>query len=109
MIPLHFTGDDELGRLGFLAAAGLVLRGDLLEVVDVVHEAAFHLVDIGVDVARDGDIDEEHGTVAAAVKDFARVDGREDLAGAGAGDDDIGAVGFGMQLLEGDDAGSDCR
>ena len=47
--------------------------GDLLEVVDVVDEAAFDLVHARVDVAGDGDVDEEHGAVAAALQEVLAV------------------------------------
>ena len=47
-------------------AVGEVGCGDLLEVVDVVDEAAFDLVHARINVAGDGDVDEEHGAVAAA-------------------------------------------
>ena len=52
-------GDDALGGLGFPAPHGLVLCGDLLQVVDVVDEAAFEAVDLRRNVAGDGDVDEE--------------------------------------------------
>ena len=77
--------------------------GDLLEVVDVVDEAAFDLVHARVDVAGDGDVDEEHGAVAAAVQEVLAVRAAEDLLRrAGGGDDDVGAVGLLVELVEGD-------
>jgi len=60
-----FGGDDALGGSGFAATVGQVGGGYLLEVVNVVDEAAFDLVHLRVDVAGDGDVDEEHGAVAA--------------------------------------------
>jgi hypothetical protein len=56
------------GGGGLAAAVGEVGGGDLLQVVDVVDEAAFDLVHLGVDVAGDGDVDEEHGAVAALAR-----------------------------------------
>ena len=80
---------------GFAAAVGEVGGGDLLEVVDVVDEAAFDLVHAGIDVAGDGDVDEEHGAVAAAVQEVLAVGAAEDfLRGTGGGDDDVGAGGL---------------
>ena len=73
--------------------------GDLLEVVDVVDEAAFDLVDARVDVAGDGDVDEEDGAVAAALEELLAVGAVEDLLRrAGGGDDDVGAVGLVVEL-----------
>ena len=66
LVFVDFPADDGLGGCGFAAAIGEVGGGDLLEVVDVVDEAAFDFVHARVDVAGDGDVDEEHGAVAAA-------------------------------------------
>ncbi len=102
------SADDGLGGCGLAAAVGEVGGGDLLEVVDVVDEAAFDLVHARVDVAGDGDVDEEHGAVAAALEEVLAVGAAEDLLrGAGGGDDDVGAVGLLVELVEGDDAGGD--
>ena len=65
---------DGLGGLGLAAALNLVLLRDLLEIVDVVDEAAFEVVDGGVDVARDSDVDEEDGAIPAAMNERAAVD-----------------------------------
>src|SRR6185312_16689256 len=97
----------RLGRFRFLAAAGLVLRGDLLEVVDVIYEAAFNFIDGGVHIAWDSDVDEEHRTVAAAVQDFSRLLRGEDLPRAGRGDDNVRAMRLGVELREGDDTRGD--
>ena len=85
----------------------LILLRDLLEVVDVVDEAAFEVVDGRVDVARDGDVDEEDGAVPAAMNECARLLSAKDLTRAGRGDDDVGAMGLLVQLRKGDDAGGD--
>jgi hypothetical protein len=79
VVLLYFPADDVFGRGGFAAAVGEVGGGDLLEVVDVVDEAAFHLVDAGIDVAWDGNVDEEHGAVAAAVEEVLTVGAAEDF------------------------------
>ncbi len=108
LVFVYFPADDRLGGLGFAAAVGEVGGGDLLEVVDVVDEAAFDLVHAGIDVAGDGDIDEEHGTVAAALQELLAVGSAEDLLGSsGAGDDDVGSVRLLVEGVEGDDGGGD--
>ena len=60
----------------------------------------------GSNVAGDGDVDEEHGVVAAALHKALAVGAEEDgLRGAGGGEDDVGAGGLGVKLVEGDDLG----
>ena len=105
-VELDFAGDDGFGGGGLSAAVGEVCGGDLLQVVDVVDEAAFHLVHPGVDVAGDGDVDEEHGAVAAALQKALAVGAVEDgMLGAGGGDDDVCARGLVVEEVEGDDLG----
>jgi hypothetical protein len=76
---LDFAGDEGFSVRGFAAALGKVGGGDGLKVVDVVDEDAFELAHFGVNVAGDGDVDEEHGFVAAALHEglavFATKDG----------------------------------
>ena len=106
MIFVDFPADDGLRGFGFAAAVGPVGGSNLLEVVNVVDEAAFNLVHAGIDVAGNGDVDEEHGAVAAALKEVLAVGVAEDLLrGAGAGDDDVGTVGLLVDSLEGDHSG----
>ena len=62
---LGLEGDEPLRVLGLDPAAGKRLGDDRLEVVDVVEEAAVELVHGRVDVARDGDVDEEERVAAA--------------------------------------------
>ena len=81
VVFLHFPADDGFGCGGFTAAVGEVGGGYLLQIVDVVDEAAFDLVHARVDVARDGDVDEEHGAVAAALEEAAAVGRGEDIFG----------------------------
>ncbi len=107
VVAVDFPADDGLGGFGLAAADGLVACGDLLQVVDVVDEAAFDVVDLRSDVAGDGNVDEEDGAVAAALEERAGVGRGEDLAGAGACDDDVGAVRLLVELREWDDAGGD--
>ncbi len=103
-VLVYFAGDDGFGGFGLAAAVGEVGLSDLLKVVDVVDEAAFDLVHAGIDVAGDGDVDEEHGAVAAAVEEVLAVRAAEDfLWCSGRGNDDVGAVGLLVELIEGDD------
>ena len=105
-VELDLAADDGFGGGGLSAAVGEVGGGDLLEVVDVVDEAAFDLVHARIDVAGNGDVDEEHGAVAAAFHEALAVGAEEDgLRGAGGGDDDVGACGLGVELIEGNDFG----
>ena len=105
MEAFDLSGDECFGVSGLGLALGNVGRGNLLEVVDVVDEEAVELVDLGIDVARDGDVDEEHGAVAAALQEGVAVLAAEDgVRRAGGGDDDVGFAGSLVELLEGDDA-----
>ena len=100
---VDFVSDDALGGGGFFSAGGEVAGGYLLEVVDGVDEGAFDAVDGGVDVARDGDVDEEDGAAAALAEDgLCFGDGEEVRARTGAGDDDVGLGGVLLQVGEGD-------
>ena len=74
--------------LGLGAAAGQRLGDDRLEVVDVVEVAAVELVHGGVDVARDGDVDEEQ-RAAAVRRDVAGVDQEPRRSGRGEHDVDV--------------------
>ena len=60
------VGDDRLGALRLAAAAGKRLGHDRLEIVDVVEVAAVELVDRRVEIARDGEVDEEQLPPACA-------------------------------------------
>ncbi len=104
LVEFDLAGDDGLGGGGLSAAVGEVGGGDLLQVVDVVDEASLDLVHEGIDVARYGDIDEEHGTVAAALHEALAMCAVEDgFRGAGGGEDDVCAGGLIVEAIEGDD------
>lgn len=108
VVFVHFPTDDSFGGGSFAAAIGEVGGSDLLQIVDVVDEAAFHFVHARVDVAGDGDVDEEHGAVAARVEEVLAMGAAEDfLRGAGGGDDDVGAGGLVVEVVEGDGFGVD--
>ncbi len=63
---LGLLDDETLGDLGLGPPPRKRLVDDRLEVVDVVEEAARQVVHGGVDIARNGDIDEEERPAAAA-------------------------------------------
>jgi len=103
VVFVDFPADDGFCDGGFAAAIGEVGSSYLLQVVDVVDEAAFDLVHARVYVARDGDVDEEHGAVAAGVEEVLAVRAAEDfLRGSSAGDDDVGARDLPVEVVEGD-------
>ena len=94
-LPVQERGDllfEQLaGRLALAPAGGEVLMQDLLQVVDIVDIDPVELGDAGLDVARDRDVDEEDRPASTLAHDGlhqAQIDDR--LAGAGAGDDDVG-------------------
>ena len=80
----------DLGVVGLLHALAQVGVDHFLQVVDVVQEDVVHLVDGRLDVARHGDIDQEHGLVAAGGDDALHVVFAQDvMRRAGRGDHDI--------------------
>lgn len=82
-------------ELAFAFAAAFV--GDGLEGVDVVEVDAFDFVDSGLDVAWDGDVDDEEGPPAALFHDGLDGGGLDDEVGRGGGGDediDLGEAAF---------------
>src|SRR5580700_10983062 len=93
MEALHFDVDDVVGEFGFFAAVGNMRSYGLLQVVDVVDEDAVQLVHLRINVARNCDVDKEHGTVlAAAEKHFAMFATENCTRRTGRGDDDVTAI-----------------
>ncbi len=87
------TIDDRLSFIRFLLTIGDVGSNRLLQIVDIVDENAVELVHLRIDVARNRDIDEEHGPVAAQRHELFAVFGPEDeMRRAGRGNHDIGAL-----------------
>ena len=102
---LDFFGDQGFGINGVAAALLDMRGGDLLQIVNVIDEDAVELVHLGVDVARDGDVNEEHGAVPAALQENLTVFAAEDgVRRAGGGDDDVGFTGGFIKLFETNDA-----
>ena len=80
-------------------------RQPRLQIVDVVDKDAFHLVHRRIDVARNGDVDEEHGPVTATMHELLAVLFPENRMRRASGADHN--VGFGsrfVELFEGDNA-----
>ena len=100
MEALDFEVDDGFRPLGFFSAIGYVGGDRLLQVIDVVDEDAVELVHLRIDVARHGDIDEEHGPVFAAAGNVLRVHGGNGVRGAGRSDHDVGAVAGVIEIVE---------
>jgi hypothetical protein len=72
-----FAIDDRLRLFRFLLAIGDVRTDRLLQIVDVIDENAVDLVHRRIDVARNGDIDKEHGLVLAQRHELFAVFGRK--------------------------------
>ena len=66
---LGLLGDDRLRARRLPAAAREARRDNRLEVVDVVEEAPVELVDRRVEVARDGEVDQEQRPALAAAQE----------------------------------------
>ncbi len=87
-LDLFFDDGAAAGDFVFAALAGFASEG--FEGVDVVEVDAFDVVDAGVDIPGDGDVDDEEGAAAAAAEggeDLLRMD--DGVGGSGGGDDDV--------------------
>ena len=79
--------DDRAGPLELLAAVREVPLDLGTEVVDVVEHHLLELTDPGVEVARDGDVEDQEGAVAARPLDAGEaVEGHDRLGGGGGAD-----------------------
>src|SRR5262249_37444709 len=78
--PLGLVEDDLLGPSGLAPPTGEALRHDALEVVDVVEVAAVELVDGGIEVARNRDVDQEQRPPLALPQRALDVGARQDVA-----------------------------
>ena len=67
---LNFFRDDLVGFSRLIHAAFQILIDHALQIVDVVQEDVVEFVDRRLDVARDGDVDEEHRPVPARLDDL---------------------------------------
>src|SRR5439155_5002538 len=75
------------------------------EVVDVIQHHLLQLTDPGVEVAGNGDVNDQQGAVAARPLDAGEaVEGHDRLVGGGGADDDVGLDQGVVEPVEGDDA-----
>src|SRR5215813_1055013 len=63
-----FAGDNDFGSLCLSLAIGDMRRDCLLQVVDVINEDAVQLIELRINVSWYGNIDEEHGPIAASAQ-----------------------------------------
>src|SRR5207245_8393837 len=66
---LHLAVDDSFGKFRLLPAAGNMGGDRLLQIVNVVNEDAVQFVHLRVNIARDSNVDKEHGTILAAAEE----------------------------------------
>src|SRR6185369_3709600 len=98
---LGLLGDDRFGAHGLLAPARDAFLDHPLEVVDVVEVRALAPFHGGIDVAPDGDVNEEDGPALAGTHRTLHLLGREDVATrAGRGDDDVHLLELGLHRVE---------
>src|SRR5262249_15830420 len=65
----HLGVNNDLGRPGLALALLQVCLHDRLQIVDVEHKSVFDLADPGIDIPRDGDVDEEDRTLPSCFQD----------------------------------------
>ena len=107
---LNLGLDNLFGVLGFLLATGDVRGDSVLEVVNVINEDAIELVHGRINVARDGDINEEHRSVLALGEKFFAVFAAEDRDWRSGGcDDDVGLLAMLVEAVETDGVPAETR
>ena len=100
--------DDALGVVRLFLALAAVLLHHVLQVVDVVEVGVAHAIDLGVEVARHGDVDEEDGPMAAVLERALDTLSRDDVVRRrGGADDDVGGGHVPFEVLEGHGAAAD--
>src|SRR5580698_4987362 len=88
-----FLGNNCFGPLRFASPFIQVRCGNGLKVIYVVEKDALYLVHFRVDVARYGNVDEEHGTISALVQELLRMLTSENIfLRSSRCDDDVGLV-----------------
>src|SRR6185437_11211646 len=103
-----FLLDQCLSPLRFSSTVAYVGFDNLLQIIDVVRENTVHLSHFRIDVARNGDINEEHGPILAAMHEELAMFSTEDrVRSAGRGNHDIRAVGGFIKPIEMDCAAPD--
>src|SRR6185437_1989169 len=90
------------------SAIAYVGLDDLLQIIDVVSKDAVHMSHFRIYVARNGNIDEEHGAVLATMHEQLAVLPPEDrMRSPGRGNHNVGAVGGLIKPIEVDGAATD--
>src|SRR5438270_3675095 len=85
--------DNGFCTLGFFAAIGYVRGNRVLEVVNIVDENSVQLVHLGINIARNRDIDEKHGTVLTAAEEhFTVLAAKDGVRRTGRGDDNVATI-----------------
>ena len=101
--PVLLGLEDRLHPPGLGLAAARVALDDLLEVVDVVQRHAGDLTALGLDVARDRDVDQQQRPLLAAGHHLFEPVALDDVVGrVGRGDDDVGLAQLVGKFLEAD-------
>ena len=99
----HLGQDHRFGHLCLFAALFQVRSGNRLQVINVVEKDAVQLVDFRIDVARHRDVDKEHGPPTPLLQKVLRVLAAKDRPRrAGGGDDDVGLVRAGVEVVKAD-------
>src|SRR6266567_2625164 len=98
---VDFGVDNFLGGLRFLLATGDMGCDCVLQVVNVIDENSVELVHRRINVARDCDVNEEHGTNFPLGEKFLAVLAPEDRdRSAGRGNDDVRLLAMFVELVE---------
>ena len=88
---VNMMADDFPGRIHRLDPLRLCRRNHLLKMIQIVQVNILQLFDRGLDIARQGDVDDENRFVSAWPQQFFKAGPGDDrFAGPGGGDDDIG-------------------
>ena len=98
--PLDFFADNRIGACDLARAPREVLANRCLQIVDVVQEHLLDLAGRRLDIARNGDIDDEQRPVPSGAHH--RFDVRpcqNRRRGSGRGDDDVGRAEHGVELV----------
>ncbi len=100
--------DDGFATGDFLAALAQVVVGDGLEVVNVVEINIFEKIDLRLDVAGNGDINDKQRPVLARFEERREAGAVKNvMRGGGAADDDVGLGKFSGPIVEEDGASAE--
>ena len=95
--------DDGLATGDFVLALPQVIRGDFLEIINVVKIDVLQEFDLRVNVARHGDVNQKQRPVLARLHQRLQPGAVQDvMRRRGAADDDVNAGKFGRPILKAD-------